>query len=838
MPVNKTKQSTAKRDVHNIVINERALSADDGLMLGNGDLSVSVYQRQSEIVWRFGKGDVWDRRHMTEANARPTTMEELRNGLKNEGWVTPAYGGDVQALKGTCNPKRTLEVLSHPESEKFPYPVAKPVGELTLHWPQDLQNLKITQKLTIEDGMVDIVCEWPDGEKLEIACFVHPKLNVLVVKWYLSGFHPGSPQPFFKTMPVWFSLYRWPDPTIKEFGMRWMTEYMCPMFFGWTDNLKAVPLPPPTVVKQDNYPVIEQQFYPDPTFPQGFKYWLGCITDQINVEPIDTGVLREARILISSVTSQTIDDVSEFMTVDQQLRDGTLDYSKQQDYAGWIAVPVTTSSDEGGPEQEFARIRGMLNVNSESVVAKWRRECTEESQKFWSASKVWIDEPILEELWYAHLHVSRCIYRKGTIPPGLFMPSTIHDYSLWHGDYHTNYNLQQCFWGFLTANHPELDEAYFKAMDFHNYIGKKIAKDYCGTRGTFIQISGYPFYAKDDPMATGCMGRMPYMTGWAPEIFWYYYQYTVDVNFLREIAYPFIKDCALFYTDFLSRGEDGLYHAFPSCWGEEGYDGTMEKNLDALQTMQYARSSMGMAIEAAKILGVDTDLQKAWQDRFDNLAPGKGESEWRPLKETGQERHKRFNFPIFLPGENYRFPNKWSLAQRWWGWMDKLTISWIRDVRGGQFVPNRDYSELLKVLRRWRHPNGLMWPMPIRYYGRAGGWTEVLGIIEPLQEMMLQSWDKVIRVFSVWPKGVKASFEQLRAEGAFLVSAKHDTGKIINMSIKSLTGQKCSVASPWPGLTVGVSRTDTGRIICENKAEVITFDTEEGIEYRIEPSGK
>jgi hypothetical protein len=829
MPTKK-KKLAAERDSHSVVINNQVLSPDQGLLIGNGDLSVSIYQRQTEIVWRFGKGDVWDRRHETDKNTKPATMDEIRNGLKNEAWVTPAYGGAVQSLKGAKNPKRTLEILTHPESEKYPYPVAKPVGELTLHWPQDLDNLKITQKLTIEDGIVDIVCQWPDGEKLTIDCFVHPELNVLIVNWKLTGFHTGSPQPFFKASPLWLSLYRWPDPTIEEFSQRWMNEYNCPMYKGGLD-VKATPLPPPQVVNQKELPVIEQKFYPEPTFPKGFKYWFGCISDQF-VEQIDTGVLKEARLFISPVRAQKFEDVCEFMTIDQQLRDGTLDYPKPKVYQGWAAIGVTTSSDKGGPEQEFARIQKLLKNKPETVVESWRKQCIETSRKFWSASRVQINEALLEELWYVHLHVSKCLYRKGTIPPGLFMPSTIYDYSLWHGDYHTNYNIQQCFWGFLTANHPELDDAYFKIMDFHNYIGKKIAKDYCGTRGTFIQISGYPLFAKDDPIGTGCMGRMPYMTGWAPEIHWFHYLYTADKKFLREIAYPFIKDCALFYTDFLTLGEDGLYHAFPSCWGEEGYDGTMDKNYDALQTMLYADSSMRMAIEAAKILNVDHNLQKDWQERIDNLAPGKGESEWRPIKESEEERQK-FNFPAFLPGENYRFPNKWKFAQRWWGWMDKLTISWIRDVRGGQFVPDKDFTELLKTLRRWRHPNGLMWPMPVRYYGRPGGWTEVLGIIEPLQEMMLQSWDKVIRIFPVWPKGVKANFEQLRAEGAFLVSAEFDGKKITDVKIKSLVGNTCNLANPWSGKKVAVINTKTKKIVLKTDKEILTFETKSQMEYNL-----
>ena len=36
-------------------------------------------------------------------------------------------------------------------------------------------------------------------------------------------------------------------------------------------------------------------------------------------------------------------------------------------------------------------------------------------------------------------------------------------------------------------------------------------------------------------------------------------------------------------------------------------------------------------------------------------------------------------------------------------------------------------------------------------YGRSGAWTESLGVLAPLQEMMLQSWDGALRIFPAWP---------------------------------------------------------------------------------------
>ena len=819
--------------MHILSINERILIPQDGLVIGNGDLSVSVYQGQSEIVWRFGKGDVWDRRHPIEDDPHPLTMDELRNGIEKDGWVCPAFGGKVEALRGTKDPKRMLEVLSNSPSQSYPYPTPKPVGELSLRWPGDLLQLEITQNLVIEEGRIEIFCKWPDGEKLQIDCFVHPTLNVLVVRWKFEGWHPGSAQPFFTDPPILLSLYRWADPSINEFAAKYAAKYN---YYGFDvyKNKKATPLAKPKVISHNGFSIIEQNFYPDPLFPDGFKYWLGCVTNQPSIEHANTASLGEARLTISSVPSTSLEEMSDYLKFDKFLREGLVDYPEQQIYDGWVVVPVTTSSDVGGVKEAFDSITNTLKADPDSVINVWDKENKTAAQQFWERSAIHISESSLENLWYQSLHIARSVLRNGTVPPGLYLPSTIQDYSLWHGDYHTNYNIQQPFWGFHMANHSELAEPYFTIMNFLDRIGQKIAHDYCGTRGTFIQISGFPIECKDDPIPTSPMSRMPYMTGWAPEIFWWHYLYSRDVTFLRDRGYPFIRDCALFYTDFLQLGEDGKYHAIPSCWGEEGYDGNIETSTDALQTMEYAYSCLKMAINASEELDIDSDLRKCWLERIEKLDEGRGESEWRPIPEIDEQHHKKHNVPAFRPGENYRFPYKWPLAKRWWGWIDKLTNALIRDIRGGQFIPERDFADLVKIIERWRHPNGLIWPMPVRFYGEAGGCTEALGVITPLQEMMLQSWDGIIRIFPRWHVGTTASFKQLRAEGAFLVSAVHDGNVITDVQIKSLLGGGCKVANPWQGSTVCVMDVSNDQKVCKDSiSDVLIFDSKSEHEYRI-----
>ena len=96
---------------HSIELHERVLHSDEGLLLGNGDLSVSVYQDADRIIWRFGKGDVWDRRLDLSADPKPAHISEIAHGIKEEGWKCPPYGGGpVEATLGTTNAARMKEL--------------------------------------------------------------------------------------------------------------------------------------------------------------------------------------------------------------------------------------------------------------------------------------------------------------------------------------------------------------------------------------------------------------------------------------------------------------------------------------------------------------------------------------------------------------------------------------------------------------------------------------------------------------------------------------------------------------------------------------------------------
>jgi hypothetical protein len=61
-------------------------------------------------------------------------------------------------------------------------------------------------------------------------------------------------------------------------------------------------------------------------------------------------------------------------------------------------------------------------------------------------------------------------------------------------------------------------------------------------------------------------------------------------------------------------------------------------------------------------------------------------------------------------------------------------------------------------------------------------------------DMLIQSWGGVIRIFPACPgEWAEAAFHDLRAEGAFLVSARREAGRTLFVRVKSLAGEPCLI---------------------------------------------
>jgi len=102
-----------------------------------------------------------------------------------------------------------------------------------------------------------------------------------------------------------------------------------------------------------------------------------------------------------------------------------------------------------------------------------------------------------------------------------------------------------------------------------------------------------------------------------------------------------------------------------------------------------------------------------------------------------------------------------------------------------------------------------------------------------LEDMLIQSWGNCIRIFPAVPDEWKELvFNNLRTEGAFLVSASRKEGTTQWVNIKSLAGEPCRIKSSIHGK---ISIVKNGQTIQQNadKDEIIEIELKKGEEALI-----
>jgi alpha-L-fucosidase 2 len=162
-----------------------------------------------------------------------------------------------------------------------------------------------------------------------------------------------------------------------------------------------------------------------------------------------------------------------------------------------------------------------------------------------------------------------------------------------------------------------------------------------------------------------------------------------------------------------------------------------------------------------------------------------------------------------------------------------LDLDWFkREVRYCQMPNGVVQDRVRQVGGRYKDSTDLDFMM------RMGIWTENLSLPVVLNECLLQSYSGTLRVFPNTTNLGPARFRNLRAAGAFLVTAAWD-GKVVSpVEILSERGASARIVNPWNTARIRVTRLENQRSIPVRGTEkAVEFDTEAGARYRIEAAG-
>lgn len=211
----------------------------------------------------------------------------------------------------------------------------------------------------------------------------------------------------------------------------------------------------------------------------------------------------------------------------------------------------------------------------------------------------------------------------------------------WQSDYHTNINLQMNYWMTEAMGMDECVKPLFKYIKDMIPSAKEAAKKLYGCRGVYFPLQGDCWH-KSTPESYGYsvwIGAAP----WLAQHLWKHYLYTDDIEFLRNEAYPFFKEIAEFYEDYLVKVENGIYQIMPSQSPENRFDGVgkfpVAICISSAMDIELAASALFYASESAVILETDKDKIEIWNNLKNNL-PGLSIGNDGRLLEWGSDEFK------------------------------------------------------------------------------------------------------------------------------------------------------------------------------------------------------
>lgn len=128
----------------------------------------------------------------------------------------------------------------------------------------------------------------------------------------------------------------------------------------------------------------------------------------------------------------------------------------------------------------------------------------------------------------------------------------------WRSNYTTNINTEMNYWCAESCNLSECHTPLFNMLKELSISGKYTAKQLYNCNG-FAVHHNTDIWRKTDPaFGDSCYALWPMAGVWLCSHLWWHYEYTCDINFLKETAYPIIKSACEFLVDYLIF--DGKYH--------------------------------------------------------------------------------------------------------------------------------------------------------------------------------------------------------------------------------------------------------------------------------------
>ncbi len=413
-------------------------------------------------------------------------------------------------------------------------------------------------------------------------------------------------------------------------------------------------------------------------------------------------------------------------------------------------------------------------------------------------------DPGFEELYFQYgRYLMISASRPGTMPMSLQGKWNNSINPPWANDYHTNINIQMIYWPAEVTN---LSECFLPLSDFTKSLvepGKLAAKEFFNAPGwtvnTMLNAYGYTAPGWDFPW-----GFFPGGAAWFAQHMWEHYAFTGDKVYLKNSAYPVMKEAALFWMSYLSEDGKGHLVSSPSYSPEQGGIST-----GATMDHEIAWDILTNTVAAAKALNTDSEFAAkalAIRDKIFPLQIGRwGQlQEWKEDVDDSTNKHRHVSHLFALhPGKQISWTNTPAAAQAakvslnargddGTGWSLAWKVNFWARLQDG----NRAYKLYKSVMRPvfdqgtnmsnggGSYANLLCAHPPFQLDGNMGSTAGVV-------EMLLQSQAGVVELLPALPDVWKSGeVKGLKARGNVTVNMKWTNGQLVSTTLISSQAQK------------------------------------------------
>jgi len=437
-------------------------------------------------------------------------------------------------------------------------------------------------------------------------------------------------------------------------------------------------------------------------------------------------------------------------------------------------------------------------------------------KNFWNQSAVKLPDSILEKQYYLEMYKLGAVSRPSAPAITLQAVWTADNGSLppWKGDFHNDLNTQLSYWPVYTGNHLKEGESFINWLWQMRSKNKFYTRQYFGVDG--LNVPGVATL-HGDPMG----GWIQYSLGptggaWCAQHFYWHWKYSMDENFLKTKAYPYIHDVAV-YVENITKIKNGK-RMLPLSSSPEYNDNKMTawfkdwSNFD----LSLVKFLFTAASEVALANHKNSEALH-WKSLFSQLpdydvnetgltiAPG----------QTAKSSHRHLSpymaiYPLALLDINQEADKEIiekSLAHiekegtsAWCGY----SFSWMASIYARAYEADKAVRQLQIFASNFCSPNsfhlngdqkgGEHSAFTYRPFTLEGNFAFAQGI----QELLLQSRNGYIEVFPAVPRSWNdVSFQHLRTEGAFIVSAKKENGVPTSIKIFSEKGGLLKIKLPF-----------------------------------------